>query len=240
MGGKARLRKWLIDFFPKNGNRYFEVFAGLGNVFYAAKKSLEFKEWYLNDVNTYKFLTVLNSIDLEQLPEKVDKNMFNYYKSNKDNDLSILLEGRITFGGKGYAAGFEGEVKESYKNPHIGYSGKNYKLICEEARRLLKDCKICNMDWESINFDLFESNDFLYFDPPYYGTKASYKNINHNKLVAVLNSLKCKWLLSGYDNDLYQKELKYIRKFEKERNSEIKSSNLKCYCGVTETIWMNY
>ncbi len=51
----------------------------------------------------------------------------------------------------------------------------------------------------------FDQHDFVYFDPPYYGTGGvGYENIDHNKLCEVLAPAKFRWVLSGYDNELYR------------------------------------
>lgn len=54
-GGKARLRSWLLPFFPRSGRMYLEPFAGRGNVFFAARAALDFQYWQVNDPNTAPF-----------------------------------------------------------------------------------------------------------------------------------------------------------------------------------------
>jgi len=233
MGGKSRLRKWLISHFPKIGNNYLEPFCGLGNVFFESKKSLNFKKWNLTDINP-SFLVSLIKVNLENLPEKVNKNDFEFWKNSKC-DVSKVIEPKITFAGKGYSAGFDGGHPS-----HPPYSGKLHKKTCEIAKQLLSDVAVFRSSWEEINYDSLDENDFVYFDPPYFETKASYPNIDHFKLIETLNKLKCKWALSGYDNKLYQCNLIFKNKYEKIRNSEIKSSNFGKYQSVNEILWMNY
>lgn len=232
MGGKVRLRSWLISHFPQHGNKYIELFSGPGNVFFQAKKSLNFNSWHLNDINI-KLLKSLLSANLEELPLNVKtKEEFNYYK-NAHNDISNIIEPRITFAGKGYKSGFDkGDTK------HPRYTRRLYKDTCNEAVRLLEGVHLSNLDWESYNLDL-TFDDFVYLDPPYYNTKICYPNIDHLKLIEVLNGSNFKWAMSGYDCDIYN-NLNYQKKFQKTRNSEIKGCNSRKYEHVVETLWINY
>lgn len=79
MGGKARLRKWLIEHFPKKGRTYLEPFAGRGNVFYLACQKLDFQNWQLGDIDISFFCSLLTS-DLDQLPEIVSKDDFRKWR----------------------------------------------------------------------------------------------------------------------------------------------------------------
>lgn len=230
MGGKARLRKWLITHFPKSGRKYIEPFCGLGNVFFQAKKDLNFQEWHLSDINC--FIESLVVANLDELPISVSKEEFNYWKT-VNSDIAKLIEPQITFAGKGYKSGFSGGHVS-----HPPYNGNLYRIKCEEARRLLANVNIKNQSWNEIDYESLTFDDFVYFDPPYYGTKSSYPNINHEELVDTLNKTNFRWAISGYDNDLYAK-LKFTNRYEKERNSEIKGCNTGKREPVKEVLWTN-
>jgi DNA adenine methylase len=232
MGGKSRLRKWLMNYFPKQGNKYLEPFAGVGNVFFQAKTLLHFKEWHLNDLNN--FLSSLITANLEELPDKVTRNDFHQWKTSP-SPIAKIIEPRITFAGKGYGSGFNAGHKT-----HTPYDGKRYKATCEQARALLTNVTITHKNWYELEYNTLTNNDFVYFDPPYYETKSSYPNISHPHLLDVLNNAHFRWALSGYDNILYQTKLKFVNRYEKERNSEIKSSNTGQYSAVREVLWTNY
>jgi DNA adenine methylase len=237
MGGKSRLRNWLIQHFPVAGELYIEPFAGKGNVFFKSKQSLDFKTWHINDIDW--FLVALFRVNLNDLPEKVDKTDFSIWK-NKNDDISKIIEPRITFGGKGYKAGYASCYHEQSTNNHMGYNRVLYKKTCELAQELLSDVKITQLSWEQLEIEKLQPYDFVYCDPPYVGVKASYPNINHEKLVDILNSSCCMWALSGYSNDLYDNNLVYKNKYTKERNSEIKGSNTGKREPVMEILWTNY
>lgn len=232
MGGKARLRKWLVDHFPDSGEIYLEPFAGKGNVFFEARQQLNFSQWILTDYDT-KFLNALMDADLNALPAKVDREDFEYWRSGK-GPITTLIEPRITYAGKGYRYGFSGS-----SGTHVGYSGPIYKRVCEAARLLLANAQIAESHWEDALVNLNPT--FTYLDPPYYGTVASYENVDHVRLVEVLNNAQFSWALSGYHNPLYDARLQFKCRFEYERNySEIKSSNRRGREPVTECLWTNY
>ena len=231
MGGKARLRKWLVGHFPSEGNIYLEPFAGKGNVFYEARQRLRFQQWVLNDIDT-RFLRALDWADLTMLPNTVERSDFDQWKNSKSH-IAVLIEPRITYAGKGYKYGYSGS-----SGTHVGYDGRRYRETCRTARGLIKDAQITTQHWEdSLNQ---ATPDFAYFDPPYFNTSASYVNIDHQRLIEVLNSANFSWALSGYCNHLYDARLDFRCRFEYERNSEIKSSNSGKREAVIETLWTNY
>lgn len=241
MGGKARLRKWLVEHFPESGQFYIEPFAGKGNVFFHAVQHLNFQWWELNDLDC-RFLWALLSADLDLLPESVSKEEFVNWKQRaaESDPVALLIEPRITYAGKGYKYGYSG-----HSGTHVGYCGHNYRVMCESARRLLAKTGrgsylyIKQRDWRE-TLDLADHECFVYLDPPYHGTTAAYQNIDHHALIDKLNAADYLWAVSGYRSDLYDGRLEFKCRFECERNSEIKSSNTGKREAVTETLWTNY
>ena len=235
MGGKARLRKWLVGHFPKHGTCYMEVFCGKGNVYFQAVKDLQYAWYSLNDLDN-SFLSALYSVDTSLLPETVCKEDFEKWKNDK-SAVAKVIEPRITFAGKGYSHGYSGT-----SGTHVGYSKANYKKICDEAQRIMRTypTTLLSNSWDDEQLYVgLGRNDFVYFDPPYLGTTASYGNIDHEKFIKFLNGVDFRWAVSGYDTTLYD-SLKYTGKYQIERNSEIKSSNKGQKSGVMEVLWTNY
>lgn len=233
MGGKARLRKWLLNYFPKSGRVYVEPFAGVGNVFFAVKTELNFQYHCINEPNSL-LLRALQVANLEELPQTVTREEFEFWKHD-NSPIAKLIEPRVTFAGKGYASGYSGS-----SGTHVGYEHDNYYKVCKQAQELIKDVHLYAIDYLQLLNMNFTEEDFIYLDPPYFETKANYPNINHNELVNFLNNTSIKWALSGYDNKLYQTNLKYENKFTLDRNSEIKSSNTGQRESAIETLWTNY
>ena len=58
LGSKARTATWLMNFFPKDVNSYFEPFTGRGNVYYRWRYSGgNANNYYLNDLNLCYFFS---------------------------------------------------------------------------------------------------------------------------------------------------------------------------------------
>ena len=81
---------------------------------------------------------------------------------------------------------------------------------------------------------------FVYADPPYlHGTRKNYlykhemSDRDHEELLDALTSHPGQVMISGYDNELYNRYLKGWRKVQKNTLAE---NGLK----RTETLWMNY
>lgn len=240
MGGKSRIANWLCNHFPLEGNTYLELFAGRGNVFFTAINKLQYSQWILNDKYEYKFLNALNNINIELLPDEMNDQLASHYKSFPGSNVAKVIEPLITFGGKGYQHGFKLDNRKRYNKLLLSRKIKLCKVLFE-----INKVNIWGLNWKcalSKFKQCLNENDFVYCDPPYYETKASYPNISHYELICELNELKCKWAISGYDNSLYRDELKYENKYTIERNAEIKGS-LSLSNGtsrVLEHLWTNY
>ena len=234
-GGKARMTSWLLSYFPKEGRTFVEPFAGTGNVFFAAKQALHFKKWHINDQHNFVFLKSLLQIDPETLPNRVSKDDFEQWKQDK-TDAATVISPRITFLSKGYNYGYSGD-----RGTHIGYRGEKYKPMVQSAKELLntRNVKVTGQHWEELPFKTYNNQDFIYFDPPYYGTESIYPNIDHEALLKELKSANYRWILSGYDNDLYKKAIGKFWKASKTRNAEMSSMNRGIIQPRTETIWGN-
>lgn len=234
-GGKVRLRSWLAGLFPPGGDRYVEPFAGMGNVFFHARKTLDYKHWTINDPNTEPFFRAVLEVDLDILPDTVDRQTFAALKESPQDALSRVLEPRVSYAGKGYKYGYRGD-----HGTHVGYRKVNYFPMLEAAKHLLRDVSLCSLEWDMLPYHLLGSEDFVYLDPPYLGTEiGTYPNIDHEKLLHTLEDAKFRWAISGYETDLYLDVLGPPQG-SKERASEIAATNGISGMRRLECLWTNY
>jgi len=232
-GGKARLAKRLMGYFPKHGNLYLEPFAGRGNVFWQTQE-LDFKAWHLNDISTHAFFNALKTGTCEVV-ERTRENYYLLWERYKQGDhQATLLVPYITFSGGGYGSGGFGNLK--------GASEKGYKNILDAAHAYInkRNVTITALDWKDLHIDELSETDFVYLDPPYMNMDVrSYSNkFDHKGMVDTLLKAKCKWMLSEYANPLYIEAFgQPLTTF----NSQLSVSNLsKVSATRIECIWGNY
>lgn len=260
MGGKARITNWLLEHFPYQGRRYIEPFAGKGNVYFAAVQSLNYTWWSINDRYTCPFFEAILQADLRSLPESLEPE-HEFILPNTRGHIPLLLESIVSYGGKGYkSSGCKIDWRWRYDKKRLVD-----KILV--SRQLLRKANITPYDWREFlatfhgwipgeqkwEDDLsgseefkpglkFWPDDFIYFDPPYFDTRASYPQINHLVLIEYMNWLSesgVKWAISGYDGFVYEDNLEYINKYQIERNVEMTSIN-GSLTPTIETLWTNY
>ena len=105
--------------------------------------------------------------------------------------------------------------------------GHGVELRCERAEDFLAQYR-------------FQGDELIYADPPYHpGTRRrarvyrhDYAVDDHARLLALLTSLPCKVILSGYANDLYSERLKgwRTRTFTSKTHTSLRE----------ETLWFNF
>lgn len=188
VGGKFKLLPQILPLFPNNINRFVDLFCGGGNVGVNVKA----QKVICNDIQkeVIDFLDAcknLNSKDMHKsLLEVV--NTYNLSKTNAEGYLKLRedynngnkswltfyslvchsFNNQIRFNSKGaYNMPF-GKDRSSF-NPTLqqkfidfvdNLKNKNIKFICK--------------DFRCLPFDKLDSNDFVYCDPPYLITCASY------------------------------------------------------------------
>src|ERR1039458_9451565 len=98
-GGKARLAKEIVSYFPRSGRWYVEPFAGRGNVYWKASQ-LDFKKWHLNDIRTASFFEALRDLGPCAVPERTETEYYRLWarkKANPRDHEALLIEPYLTF-----------------------------------------------------------------------------------------------------------------------------------------------
>lgn len=236
-GGKNKLIPQYERFFPKEFNTYYEPFLGGGAVFFHLKQTRpEFKA-VLTDINAdliNVYRCVKSNVDelLEILKEHQIKHENNdcpnkskyvhYYYYIRENSYNTSLEkaarmiylNRTCFNGL-YRVNPKGKFNVpmgKYKNPKI----YNPELL-HSASEALQYAEIEVRDFKEVLNYARNSDDFVYFDPPYYPlnstseftayTSASFSKEDQIKLKEVfaqLASQGVKVLLSNSECEFIQ------------------------------------
>lgn len=187
IGGKTKLLPQILPLFPQNIDTFVDLFCGGANVCVNvnAKRKIAndnntnvigifkaFQKYTIDDIISY----VDNTIKAHGL-NKLNKEGYLKFRENYNNstdknplDLFILIchafNNQIRFNSKGgYNMPFglnRSEFNNSIRNNLINF--------CES----ISNISFFSNDFRSINLDDFGSNDFIYCDPPYLITCASY------------------------------------------------------------------
>jgi site-specific DNA-adenine methylase len=198
-GGKTRLSRTFVPYFPQTGGTFCDVFAGRGNVFFAAASTLQYGSWWINDIRTIPWFT--NMLMCGDSVEVVERTRANYERLSAapESVEAILNEPRMTYSGGGWAAGFGSDVNIVSRDTY----GK--RLIA--GQRLLTQCgaRFTDWDWKRV-VEQLDEDDFAYLDPPYLNASVrpySATDLNHREMVDMLACAKFSWALSEYPDPLY-------------------------------------
>lgn len=209
IGGKKLLRNKIIEQFPKEYDRYVEVFGGAGWVLFAKdKKRTEiYNDINSNLVNLYKCV--------KYHPEALQKELDGILMSRELFQDAIWETRGLTDIQK--AARFFVAIKESFgsKMETFGLQPKNMKAavnFLKIASERLNTVVIENRDFDKIIQSYDKENTLFYLDPPYYKTERYYqvgfKTEDHKRLSEALRNIRGKFILSYNDcpeiRELYQ------------------------------------
>lgn len=248
MGNKGKLiGKGLINKFPDNINCFYDLFAGSCTVGLNIKANkyiindldsniYSIYEFFKNNKENYlaindKIINIITKYDLplfstdsrrEGITDELrDKYKQNYFKLrddyNKDRDMFKLLTLQYYSISRTMRFNSEGEYNMPFGNGY--YIESEYKRNIDNIIQFFKkDIEITNKSYIDINIE-FEKDNFVYLDPPYIGTTATYNESNKwnskddDKLFQfceMLNEGKIKFALSNtyYNKGIENTKLK--------------------------------
>ncbi len=242
----------LIPLFPDH-KTYVEIFGGSGAIL-INKKPSEIEVYNDIDGELYNFFKVIADEKLfKKFQEKISllpysRECYYEYRDMRTDKLDNAER----------AVRFYYLIK-STRHSTCKYTGWKFSVEANMPKRIksidklslihkrLSDVYIDNLDFRKLIANWDRPDTFFYLDPPYVassrksgGYMFEMTDKDHNDLIDILLSIKGKWLLSGYDNDIYNKRLSgfYMRNFNCLANSlkRVKNNNP----GRTETVWANY
>lgn len=230
VGGKYKLLPQIIPLFPEEINTFVDLFGGGFNVGVNVKA----KHIVYNDVcsQVVELLNYLKHYSVEELLDKINSyidtysltktNQEGYIKLREDYNqnpnpimfytlICYAFNNQIRFNSKcEYNMPF-GKDRSSF-NPALK---KKFMTFVEQLHSI--DCNFNTGSFKRFNFSEYDSSDFVYCDPPYFNSVASYNEQggwteqDEKDLLNLLDGLSKKnihWALSNnlkYDNPLLDK-----------------------------------
>ena len=249
VGGKKALREQIVSLFPRNYERYIEVFGGGGWVLFH-KEPTSFEVY--NDrngllVNLYRCV--------RERPKELMEELEYVLNARIDFDRArAMLNGHGKQTELRRAALFYQVIRYSYASALTSFAGQphdmrtNFPLI-EQAHRRLAKVVIEHQDFERLIRHYDRPMSLFYCDPPYHETEGYYQNIgergfteeDHLRLRDTLLQIEGRFLLS-YNDDAFVRELydhKGIRIIETERLNSIRQ-RYDPNCRFRELILSNF
>lgn len=225
LGGKTKLKKVLINYFPDNyeSMTYIEPFFGAGSLFFYKEPS---KKEVINDLDKNIFILMkgFKKYDGNEISDAIngnyDKDKFIILKNYKpkiqyNKFIRILLLIRLSFFCEMRTFGNKFYINSNYGNKY---------------NERLKNTIILNKDYKEVIKKYDGPNSFFYLDPPYSMSKnyKYYNNqyININELYDTIKNIKGKFLISFDDNkevkELFKdfKIIKVSTSYERTQNIE--------------------
>lgn len=216
VGGKYKLLPQILPLFPKNIDTFIDLFGGGFNV----GINVPAKEVIYNDLNlpVVQILEYIHRNETDEILGEIDKiikqydlskinkegylrlrNYFNKLESKQPVILYVLIcyafNNQMRFNSKGE---FNMPFGERYFNPTL-----RERFIEFSEAISNKGCKFTNADFREFIGMTFNENDFLYCDPPYFNSTATYNenggwtNTDEEDLRDMLATSNVKWALSN-------------------------------------------
>jgi hypothetical protein len=246
-GAKARLAKWICGYIP-NHKVYIEPYAGsLAVLFNKSKAHIE----TVNDLNkdVVNFFKVLrdHNEELQKLIYNTPYAREEYERAYEKTDNPIEADRRFCvrcwqgFGcSNRYKNGWKNGQQTRSPNPSRAWATLPDTINIAQER--LMGVQIENLPALEI-LDRYDTADvFAYLDPPYMkGTRKGYLYLqemtdkDHLLLLEAVVKHPGRFLISGYDNDLYSFYLSGKKWHKTSKQSQVEQGLKR-----TETLWMNY
>ena len=186
-GGKGRLIQQYIPFFPRHFSTYYEPFLGGGAVFFHLLPTRSF----LMDINpelVNVYCCVRDHVEalISLLELHRDRHCAEYYYQVRSQAVGSSVEraARLIYLNKTCFNGLYRENSKGQFNVPMG-SYKNPAVcdpeLLQAASVALRSAEVELQSFEAILNYATSSNDFVYFDPPYYPLSATSKFTSYNR-----------------------------------------------------------
>lgn len=239
MGNKKRLiNKGLIELFPNNIDTFYDVFGGSGIV----SMNTSAHSYCINDYSPYiyQFYSLFKQVDADNIINQIELNVDKYNlpkeatHRNKFKDTKKIEEYKKNY--KKLVNDYNNKKKtiDLYTLMFFAFSQQfrfskqgnfnmpfgDYFFSDNNKINIMNGCKFFNSDRVEIRnndyLDIlnrnFKSNDFVYLDPPYFNTTATYNESNgwtyeqENNLRQAIEDLDYNGIKFGMSNIFENKE----------------------------------
>ena len=204
IGGKSKIGKWIVDFYPQDMEVYLETFGGMFWCFFNMdlSKFPNLKKVVYNDFNPLNynlFMCVQNpqelkrgmdGIEVQKLGEQVTPVL---YKQQFQSFQSELFNTGFTINYPDYEVAakyvyivtqvFSGskpetssfiDLKGNYKSKYLTFKDKLTKGSWVD--HFLRITDVRNVDFADVIGEFDSKNTYIYLDPPYWKTENYYSN----------------------------------------------------------------
>jgi DNA adenine methylase len=204
IGGKSKIGKWIVPYYPKDMETYVETFGGMFWCFfnmnlsdYPNLKNVVYNDFNPLNYNLFKCVQnpkelqiALDSIPVQQIgiqdtPESLKKNFYSFQKEIFDSNLKIddndyYLAAKYVyiltqvFSGSKPETSSFIDLKGKYKSKYLSFRDKLSKPGWIE--HFLKITDVRNVDFEKVINEFDSKKTYIYLDPPYWKTENYYSN----------------------------------------------------------------
>lgn len=262
-GGKSYLAPWIISHFPPHIH-YVEPYFGGGAVLLAKPRGwIEGHSEVVNDINKglANFWSVIRDdsafMRLKQLCDLTEFSQDNFENASWTDDFgSASVHSAHGFFvryrqsrqglGKDFATLSRNRVRKGMNEQASAWLSAVEGL--PEAHARLKRVVVLNDDALKVIKQQDGPNTFFYLDPPYLHetrvTKEDYEHemsaSDHAELLALLDTIEGKFLLSGYRSDLYDTHAESCGWVRHEKLIDNKASSKATKDKKVECLWANF
>ena len=213
VGGKSRLRKFIIPMIPPH-TCYVEPFAGAAWVLFGKPKS---DVEIINDIDEelITFFRVVREKPEELIAsfewELVSRAEFNRLANVDPQCLTDVQRAHRFYylimagwGGEARYPRFQSSIRDGGHGNRLVGALKSLRERIAPIHRRLQTVLIENMDWQDCVERYDSTTTVMYLDPPYLGNGVNYKfnmrgKDDHQAIAGQLARIKGYWILSSYD-----------------------------------------
>ena len=204
IGGKSKIGKWIVDYYPQDMEVYLETFGGMFWCFFNMEldRFPNLKQVIYNDFNPLNynlFMCVQNPSELQRALDNIPVQQFGItntdtsFKTRFEDFQSEIFASGFTINYPDYEIAskyvyvitqvFSGSKPESstfidlkgkYRSKYLSFRDKLSKPKWVE--HFLKITNVRNMDFQEVIGEFDSKNTYIYLDPPYWKTENYYSN----------------------------------------------------------------